>query len=75
MTPDHLRRIGESLYGERWIAPLARDLRVARKTTQRWLSGYSEIPPGLSRKLHRLLTYRIATLQVLAADLRKRRAA
>lgn len=75
VTPNDLRQVGEALYGERWQTPLAADLDVSDRTVRRWLDGSRAMPAALPAELHRLVTYRIATLQVLAAELRKRRAA
>jgi|GEM_PF-1543762 hypothetical protein len=67
-----LRRSGEALYGERWQAPLARDLGVALRTVQRWTAGDHPIPPGVWRDLCALLTARAddiaALLRVIADD-------
>jgi DNA-binding transcriptional regulator YdaS (Cro superfamily) len=45
MTPDELRSIGESLYGERWQTKLAERIRVDPRTVRRWLSGHRKISP------------------------------
>lgn len=39
MTPDLLRAVGEALYGEYWIKPLAGALQVNERTVQRWAAG------------------------------------
>lgn len=52
---DLLRRIGESLYGEHWQSPLARDLAVAVRTVQRWAAGSRAIPSSLWPQADRLL--------------------
>jgi hypothetical protein len=68
---DFLRRSGAALYGERWQAPLARDLGVALRTVQRWTAGDNPIPPGVWLDLCELLTARahdIAELLRILAD-------
>jgi hypothetical protein len=70
---DILRRSGEALHGERWQAPLARDLGVALRTLQRWTAGDNPIPPGVWPDLCKLLAARADNiaelLRVLAEDL------
>lgn len=41
---DLLRRVGQALYGDEWISPLARDLGNHYKTVSRWNAGDNEIP-------------------------------
>lgn len=74
MTPTDLRRIGEALYGERWQTPLAEDLQVADRTVRRWLDGSRAIPDTLRADLHRIVAARVASLQRIAAELRRRAA-
>lgn len=45
MTPDELRKIGQSLYGKRWQTKLAARLKVNPRTVRRWLSGDRKITP------------------------------
>lgn len=35
-----LRQVGETLYGARWQAPLARDLGVTDRTVRNWAGGH-----------------------------------
>lgn len=43
---DTLREVGEALHGPLWQSGLARDLKVAIRTVQRWVKGDSAIPDG-----------------------------
>jgi hypothetical protein len=45
---DRLEGLGQLLYGEQWIAPMARDLQVSRDTVTNWASGKRELPPDHS---------------------------
>lgn len=58
MTPDTLRIVGETLHGRLWQAALARDLRRAVITVQRWTNGLNEPPPSLKRELEELCRQR-----------------
>lgn len=78
MTPDLLRRVGETLYGgEAWTARLAVLFGVNRRTMQRWLSGKNPIPPEVAQRSVQLLDYRIskqsAERLALARDQTERR--
>jgi hypothetical protein len=42
---DRLDALGQLLYGEHWIAPLARDLKICPDTITKWTSGKCELPP------------------------------
>lgn len=44
MTPAQLARVGKSLYGNRWKAPLARALGKDVTTVWRYATGQLEIP-------------------------------
>jgi hypothetical protein len=41
---DRLDALGRALYGEHWVAPLARDLKVEHDLIAKWASGTREIP-------------------------------
>ena len=45
---DRLDALGQLLYGEHWIAPMARDLQVCRDTMTNWTSGKRDLPPDHS---------------------------
>jgi hypothetical protein len=45
MSPaDRLDALGQLLYGEHWIAPMARDLKICQNTITEWASGQCELP-------------------------------
>ena len=67
MTPTQLREIGVALYGRRFASDLARDLRVAIRTVQRWLTGDRAIPSNLHSELSSLLKARAKVLHRLAS--------
>ena len=69
MTTDLLCRIGTALYGERWQAGLAQDLRVPRRTVQRWVAGDARLPAILRRALARLVAARQDALGRLYREL------
>ena len=83
---DALAQVGQALYGDRWIAPLARDLpNIATGTTgvsvrhlQRWLRGERPAPTWLLPALIDLLRAeqdrRRAATEQLAQDLETRHA-
>lgn len=58
-----LSEIGEALYGERWKAPLARDLGVSIPTLVKWM--YCEMPNDKMKKLLRLIAKRANKLSDL----------
>lgn len=58
MTPDDLADAGRLLYGERWRSALARDIRVADRTLDRWMAGTSPMPADLAENLRALLDAR-----------------
>jgi hypothetical protein len=45
---NRLEALGQLLYGEHWIAPMARDLQVCRDTMTNWASGKRELAPDHS---------------------------
>src|ERR1700730_4441841 len=47
MSNELLKRVGESVYGQQWQAPLARDLGVNERSMRRWVAGTDEIPRGV----------------------------
>jgi len=52
MTPELLKRIGETLYGPRWgSADFEVDLNVAERTIRRWLNGTAPIPVSIVPEL------------------------
>lgn len=53
MTPAEFRAVAAPLYGERhgWIRDCAADLRVKRRSVERWLSGQHAVPATITRYL------------------------
>ena len=64
-----LAEAGAALHGERFVAPLARELGVQTRTVERWLSGVNLIPADLPRELAALLRARGAAVTALLARL------
>jgi hypothetical protein len=50
-----ITRIGLALWGERWLAPMARAVRVDERTVRSWARGRRDPPPGVLRELGVLL--------------------
>jgi hypothetical protein len=42
---DRLDALGQLLYGEHWIAPMARDLKICPDTITKWALAKCELPP------------------------------
>jgi hypothetical protein len=42
---DRLDALGQLLYGEHWIGPMARDLKICPDTIANWALGKCELPP------------------------------
>lgn len=64
-----LRRIGETLEGERWQVPLSRKLGVAGRSVRYWLAG-RDIPDGVEAELMALLVEKRRECNVLLKELR-----
>ena len=64
-----LRRIGESLYGERWQSDLARDLPVNTRTMRYLVSGGWVIQDWVFARCKILIAERVEALQALAKQL------
>lgn len=59
MTPAQiLIAAGECLYGERWRAPLARDIGVAKRTVERWERETVPCPADIAARLRPLVVAR-----------------
>lgn len=52
MTRDELRAAGETLYGQHWQTPLARQLGVAERTVRRWISGKLSVGPEMAAAIN-----------------------
>jgi hypothetical protein len=70
MTVELLHETGRALYGDYWMAALARDLEVADRTMQRWANGVYRIPDGIAGDLERLCAERVLELTRIRAKLR-----
>jgi hypothetical protein len=44
-TVDRLDALGQLLYGEHWILPMARDLKICQDTITKWALRKCELPP------------------------------
>jgi len=64
-----LTAVGQALYGERWQAPLARDLGVTSRTMRRWVAGDGTVPDGVRADLIPLITQRKESLLALQMDI------
>jgi hypothetical protein len=43
-STDRLHALGRILYGEHWLTPMARDLKIRWDVITNWTSGKSELP-------------------------------
>lgn len=66
MTPDQVRTIGETLYGPRYKDAMVRDLRVSRRTLDRWLAGSFTIPDNIGAKLAFICSWQIDGIDTIA---------
>ncbi|MCW5746042.1 MAG: hypothetical protein KIT36_07580 [Alphaproteobacteria bacterium] len=48
---DVLRRVGEALFGERWLGELAQALEINERTIRRWAAGGFHVPSGVWRQI------------------------
>lgn len=69
LTQDHLRAVGEALYGPNWQTPLSEALGVADRTVRRWAAGDFEIPDGVWADIGKLCRKRGLKLEKLACDI------
>lgn len=58
LTPDHLRRAGEALYGSTWQSELARSLNVGARRVREWLAGDRRPSAGVWSDIKALLRQR-----------------
>jgi hypothetical protein len=70
MTPDHLRQLGELIYGNEWKSAMAADLGVAYRTVLRWYAGVFKIPDGVKDDLTAIAKRRVRELIERAAKLK-----
>lgn len=62
LTEDHLRAVGEALYGPSWQTPLSEALQIADRTVRRWASGATPVPEGVWVDIAKLCRQRGAAL-------------
>ncbi len=67
MTPDSFRAAGEALWGDRWIAAMARALHCSTRSVRRWSAGSWPVPMGVEHDVELLLTARLADLKAQLA--------
>ena len=58
LTPDHLRRAGEALYGRTWQSALASDLGINSRRVREWLAGERRPSAGVWSDIKALLRQR-----------------
>ncbi len=66
MTPDSFRAAGEALWGDRWIAAMARALHCSTRSVRRWSAGLWPVPMGVEHDVELLMSTRRADLEALA---------
>jgi hypothetical protein len=62
MTPAALDAIGNSIWGDRWQASMARALGVTTQTTGRWARGDVPIPDDIEKRLSHWLGHEAGRL-------------
>ncbi len=77
---DLVATAGTALYGDRWVAPLARDLDVNTRTMERiaqaaYKDATYRVSDGLIEDLHRLVDERGTALRDVSRALHKARMA
>lgn len=70
---ERLIAVGETLYGERWQAPLARELGVLERTMRRWVAEEWPVPDERWEAMIGLLRRRGTAALELAARVEKMR--
>lgn len=72
LTPDDLRKAGETMFGVDWQTPLARALGVAQRSMQRWASDSNRFQmPPLRAEIAHIARARAAALVAQAKLVRK----
>lgn len=56
MSPSEFERVGKGAFGNRWKAPLARDLHCSAITVWRYATGKTPIPYLVKRRMRELST-------------------
>lgn len=68
---DHLAAAGRLLHGVDWQSPLARDLKVAVRTLQRWAGRPTVLAPWVWTEIAKLLDRRATELEPKPAECRE----
>ena len=55
--PDRLQSFGQSLYGEHWLKPMSRDLKIRPDTVAKWMSGKRQADQVIFEALAILFAY------------------
>lgn len=64
MTPrERLLEVAPLLWGERWQAPMAREMKLHRRSVARFVSGHRPVPDWLLVKLEEALEIRAAEIE------------
>ena len=63
MKKELLVNAGVNLFGENWVSPLADDLKINRKTIQRYNSGEIAVNQNIAHELVALLSVRKAAIE------------
>lgn len=72
MTPAQFTRAGEALFGDRWQTNVSRLLDMSDRAVRYYASGEKPIPDRIAGELLDHVETRLAKLEKLAAELRKR---
>lgn len=70
LTVEQIERIGQALYGDQWIANLARSLNINPRRIPEWQSGKRPIPQGVKPELLELLKNNESEIQNLIQELK-----
>ena len=68
---ESIVRAGHLLFGDRWLAPLSRALRVSERTVRYWSTGQRPVPAGALRELAALLEAHAEACRGTAAEIAK----
>lgn len=71
MTPELLKRVGEALYGDRWVADLARALDISDRHVRRMHAGTAPVADGVKDDMIKLIEDRLSALTRLLGDVYK----
>jgi hypothetical protein len=69
IPPDALERVGRALYGDQWIAAVARDLKMSRRSVEYMRSGQRGIKAAIVYELIDVVQARGRELYGVATEL------